>query len=132
MFNYEQKYAARVMVDRRVASQNPDYLARAREDVVTRAFLSVARESLSEHGVNIKTITHEYVDPCRDHLFVIGAVVLLSHPVEKVVTITEPAPNAYLNTNMASDYICIWCGSKNPKDDIYHSGTCENCGGPKI
>lgn len=36
------------------------------------------------------------------------------------------APRGYL----PNQRYCRWCGSV-AKDDKYHSGTCENCGGPR-
>lgn len=127
-FRYDEKFTAMEDVPLEIAEADPEYLAILRKDVLRRAFYSVADKSLCENGVNIKTVTHEYrTDIYTGRALRIGAIVLLQYPVEHVVKMDKPNLNW-----IESSWNCVWCGARAPRDDKFHSGTCENCGGPKI
>jgi hypothetical protein len=125
MFNYDEKYQARVQVSKYELQRDPEIMAWARETVLRQAFLGVATKSLCEYGVNIKTIIHSWDNPMMP-VTEVGAIVLVSFPKEHVMKAMPLDVLAY------EDYQCVWCGAKSPKDDRFHSGTCENCGGPKL
>lgn len=130
-FRYDEKYAAFEVIPLDIAERDEQLLKHIRESVLRKAFLGVAEKSLHENGVNIKTVVHEYDEHAWcgfDSVRKIGALVLVSHPHDYVAKM-EMLPMSY---DYQSDYNCVWCGALSPKDDKFHSGTCENCGGPKI
>jgi hypothetical protein len=107
-----------------------NYIEHAKKELSYKAFSSVAEHAMSEHGVNVKLEWHSW----RHEVFGcypsqrIGVVAYLSFPKERVLKMEQ------FDWGIAKqqDYHCVWCGARNPLDDKYHSGTCENCGGPKL
>jgi len=133
-FEYDDKYVIKHTIPERTLYYNTskynttEYLEYVKNELIQKAFLKVAEKSLSEEGVNIKTIIHTWNDYSEfDPMLVIAVAVLISYPKRQIYTI-EPS-FSYWEELVEN---CIWCGSRNPKDDQFHSGTCENCGGPKI
>jgi len=106
-----------------------DVIEHTKKELEFRAFSKVAEYAFGENGVNVKFVwcrwTHEGFGGPTER---IGIVSYLSFPKEHIMKVE---PFDWKHTKQ-QDYHCVWCGAKNPVDDKYHSGTCENCGGPKL
>lgn len=118
-----EKYIASVYVDNSLVLDG-DMLERVKKDVFNQAINGVKEKTLSENGINIKTVFHSFK---KDNWQTqVSCVAIVSAPIKRFFKFDEP------NFLALDHYYCVWCGSKNPLDDKYHSGTCENCGGPKV
>lgn len=108
----------------------PEHIEHAKRELEYRVLSRIAEHANNEHGVNVKL---EWVSWRHDEFGMfpverLGLVAYLSFPKEHIM---KAEPFNWSETT-SQVYHCLWCGAKDPLDDKYHSGTCENCGGPKL
>lgn len=121
-----KKYGLRDWIDTSRSYWTQERTAEFIRDMYSRVWNDVYKseaEEIIKNGVNIKFISHSYDEGYKGLCVVVYA--LVSYPRASIVKFERPT-YSYQKQN------CIWCGALDPDDDEFHSGTCENCGGPKL
>lgn len=79
------------------------------------------------------TAESEYIKRCMEEY--LEDAIRRGHALVPESVLNQPRPTKFVYKKVAeykstASCKCQWCGSKSPKEDRFHSGTCENCGGP--